>query len=118
MDIKLDWNDVSIVPSELSSISSRSEINPLKDGKLPLFTAPMDTVIDDTNIQHFVGNTNICLPRHVKYNVLTKVYNSSWMNDGCDSFFFSYAHQLSQILQKATRKTFTKGKTKIRIKKF
>ena len=97
MDIKLDWNDVSIVPSELSSISSRSEINPLKDGKLPLFTAPMDTVIDDTNIQHFVGNTNICLPRHVKYNELTKVYNSSWMNDGCDSFFFSYG--LDEIIE-------------------
>jgi len=47
-DIKLDWNDITIVPAELSSISSRSEINPYTvDGKLPLFTAPMDTVIND-----------------------------------------------------------------------
>jgi len=108
MDIRLDWNDVSIVPSELSSVSSRSEINPLKDGKLPLFTAPMDTVIDDTNIQHFANDLNLCLPRHVKYDELTKVCNSraiandvwgiaSWMDKGCDSFFFSYG--LDEIIE-------------------
>ena len=48
--MKLDWNDISIVPEILSDISSRSEINPFLDGKLPLFTAPMDTVIDENNI--------------------------------------------------------------------
>ena len=51
--IKLDWNDISIIPETLSSISSRSEINPYLDGKLPLFTAPMDTVIDENNIEEF-----------------------------------------------------------------
>jgi hypothetical protein len=34
--MKLDWNDISIVPAELSSISSRKEVNPYYDGKLPL----------------------------------------------------------------------------------
>ncbi len=66
--MKLDWNDISIVPAELSSISSRKEVNPYYDGKLPLFTAPMDKVIDETNLHHFQkNNINICLPRHVKW---------------------------------------------------
>ena len=61
--MKFDWNDISIVPAVLSSISSRSEINPLYDGKLPLFTAPMDKVVDETNINQFVDNNiNVCLP--------------------------------------------------------
>ena len=80
-NIKLDWNDITIVPETLSTISSRSEINPyLKEGNLPLFTAPMDTVIDDSNYHHFVDSRiNICFPRHVKYDVIKS-----------DDHFYSY----------------------------
>ena len=46
---KFDWNDISIVPDCISSISSRKEVNPFYNDKLPLFTAPMDTVIDHSN---------------------------------------------------------------------
>lgn len=78
--IKLDWNDISIIPETLSSISSRSEINPYLDGKLPLFTAPMDTVIDENNIEEFEkNNINICLPRNVKYETVKN-----------DNYFYSY----------------------------
>ena len=49
--MKYDWNDVSIVPETLSTIASRKEINPLSNGRLPLFTAPMDKVIDETNVK-------------------------------------------------------------------
>jgi len=102
--MKLDWNDISIVPAELSPISSRSEINPFMYGKLPLFTAPMDTVIDYSNIGSFVYNDiNICLPRHVKYDELVEICETrtaSWMDDGCDSFFFSYGlDEISQLLE-------------------
>ena len=79
--MKFDWNDVSIVPETLSTIASRKEINPFYDGKLPLFTAPMDKVIDETNIKSFDDNNiNICLPRHVKYNDVKN-----------DDFFYSYS---------------------------
>lgn len=79
--MKFDWNDVSIVPETLSTIASRKEINPFYDGKLPLFTAPMDKVIDDTNIDHFLNNNiNVCLPRHIKYSQLKN-----------DDFFYSYS---------------------------
>lgn len=88
--IKLDWNDISIIPETLSSISSRSEINPYLDGKLPLFTAPMDTVIDETNINEFEKNDiNICLPRNVKYDVVKN-----------DNYFYSYGlDEIVEILE-------------------
>jgi GMP reductase len=79
--MKFDWNDVSIVPETLSTIASRKEIDPYYNGKLPLFTAPMDKVIDDTNLNDFVSNSiNICLPRHVKFDDI----------ENSDDFFFSY----------------------------
>lgn len=92
--MKYDWNDISIVPESLSSISSRKEIDPTYQGKLPLFTAPMDKVIDDTNVGRFVeNNINVCLPRHVKYDQMKEFCStriSSWMDAGCDDFFYSY----------------------------
>jgi len=79
--MKFDWNDVSIVPETLSTIASRKEINPFYDGKLPLFTAPMDKVIDETNIKSFDdSNINICLPRNVKYSSIKN-----------DNYFYSFS---------------------------
>ena len=65
---KLDWDDISLVPETISYIDSRSEINIYdKYGNLPLFTAPMDMVIDETNSDIFRENKiNVCLPRGVK----------------------------------------------------
>ncbi len=77
---KFDWNDITIIPDTLSTIASRSEINPLKNGKLPIFTAPMDMVIDENNISEFEDNyINICLPRNVKFNDVKN-----------DNYFYSY----------------------------
>jgi len=85
--MKFDWNDISIVPAVLSSISSRKEIDPTYNGKLPLFTAPMDKVIDGTNVKIFEeNNINICLPRNIKYAQLKN-----------DNYFYSYG--LDEILE-------------------
>jgi GMP reductase len=85
--MKYDWNDVSIVPETLSTIASRKEINPLSNGRLPLFTAPMDKVIDETNVKSFDDNLiNVCLPRHVKYDDLKN-----------DNYFYSYG--LDEIIE-------------------
>ena len=44
------YKDVTIVPSILSSIEHRSECNPYyENGLLPLFTSPMDTVVNEKN---------------------------------------------------------------------
>ena len=78
---KFDWNDITIIPEVLSDISSRSEVDVfLKNGNLPLFTAPMDTVIDEENIKYFKENKiNICLPRNIKYDIHKS-----------DEYFYSY----------------------------
>ena len=79
--MKFDWNDIVIVHEVLSEISSRSEINPYySNGKLPVFTAPMDMVIDENIAYYFYDNRlNICLPRNVKY--------SNFKNN---NYFYSY----------------------------
>jgi len=64
-EIKVDFNDILITPAITTDISSRSEVTPFKsNGLLPLFTAPMDTVVDNTNADLFLEHKlNICLPR-------------------------------------------------------
>lgn len=51
-NIKYSYKDLSIVPAVVSEIRSRKECNPYLDGykELPLFTAPMDSVVGVTNI--------------------------------------------------------------------
>ena len=99
--MKYDWNDISIVPESLSSISSRSEIDPTYLGKLPLFTAPMDKVIDNTNIGRFIqNNINICLPRHIKYDVIKN-----------DDYFYSYG--LDEIIELVDKKSILPKKVLI-----
>jgi len=62
---KLDFNDLLIKPNDISDIISRSEIDITdNNGMLPLFTAPMDTVVDTNNFQEFEKlGINVCLPR-------------------------------------------------------
>ena len=66
-NIKYSYNDISIIPNELSHISHRSECCPFLDnGKLPIFTAPMSTVVNINNFELFeMNNINAILPRSV-----------------------------------------------------
>jgi GMP reductase len=83
--MKLDFNDVLIVPKESSPISSRSHIDIFEEYAttyrfydsdaivynkcLPLITAPMDTVINRNNAnKYFELNINICMPRGEHYH--------------------------------------------------
>ena len=55
--IKYSYNDVSIVPAVISDIEHRAECNPYDDkGMLPLFTAPMDSVVNKDNYAKFIYN--------------------------------------------------------------
>lgn len=53
-NVLFDFDDILIQPETLSTVRSRSEVNVRHfNDKLPLMTAPMDTVIDDFNYHYF-----------------------------------------------------------------
>ena len=63
--IYYSYNDVTIMPGVISEIEHRSECNPYdEEDMLPLFTAPMDTVVDKKNFNVFEENKiHAILPR-------------------------------------------------------
>jgi GMP reductase len=62
-----DFDDILIVPKIKTRISSRYK-DIILPKALPLFTAPMDTVVDLNNIDNFYGQgIGITLPRTIKY---------------------------------------------------
>lgn len=65
----LSFNDICLIPAIVSEIEHRSECNPyLDNGMLPLFTAPMSSVIDENNWQVFKENKiNTIIPRSVDW---------------------------------------------------
>lgn len=65
----LSFNDICLVPSVVSNIEHRSECSPyLDNGMLPLFTAPMSSVIDDKNWELFKNNKiNTIIPRNINW---------------------------------------------------
>ena len=75
----LSFNDICLVPVVVSEIEHRSECNPyinedlglpmpLRLGCLPLFTAPMSSVINENNWQVFKENKiNTIIPRSVDW---------------------------------------------------
>lgn len=65
----LSFNDICLIPAVVSEIEHRSECNPyLDNGMLPLFTAPMSSVIDENNWEIFKENKiNTIIPRSVDW---------------------------------------------------
>lgn len=64
-EMKYSYNDVTIVPAIVSQIRHRSECNPFdEENMLPLFTAPMDSVVGVDNYELFENEgINTILPR-------------------------------------------------------
>lgn len=70
-NIKYGYNDLCLIPSVVSNIKSRSEVNPFyKDNTLPIFASPMSAVVNVENfhIWEMNGITPI-LPRNIDYNI-------------------------------------------------
>lgn len=63
---KFDFDDILIVPEVQTTINSRYNDITLDENNLPLLTAPMDTVVDLTNMDEFLDNgITVVLPRTV-----------------------------------------------------
>jgi hypothetical protein len=75
--IGYSYNDLTIIPAEISHISSRSECNPfIKDNVLPIFTAPMASVVDTNNSEVFLNNGIIpIMPRNIDIETRIKLMN-------------------------------------------
>jgi len=76
-DIKFDLKDISIIPAVESHVNSRKDIDIRvkfsKKMQLPLMAAPMDTVINNDNLERFIIEGIIpCMPRKSKNNSLPK----------------------------------------------
>lgn len=94
-ETKLDFDDLNIVAAVSSDIDSRSKCIPFdKNGKFPLFTAPMDTVVSLNNIAKF--NDSGIYPIYPRQ----KMGSGGWYDDispedcwlaiGLESFFVNY----------------------------
>jgi len=65
------YNDLTLVPEIISNVSSRSRCNPFVSNKwLPIFTAPMASVVGVENLDQFINNGIIpILPRNINFEI-------------------------------------------------
>lgn len=88
-NVKYSYNDISIIPSVISEINHREECNPYdENGMLPLFTAPMSSVINGFNFEIFEKNKiNAILPRNIDLNTrIDFATNGKWAAFGLNEF--------------------------------
>lgn len=90
------YNDLTIVPCKISKIRHRKECNPYTlDGKLPLFTAPMYSVVCKENISIYDQNKiNTILPRakEIDYEYLK---NGKWIALSLDQFIDTFIENIN-----------------------
>lgn len=88
-DIFYTYSDITIMPSRISNIDHRVECNPYDcNGMLPLFTAPMDTVVNEDNFKKFESEKiypilprTFDLDKRVQYSI-----DGKWASYSLDEF--------------------------------
>ena len=77
-------NDICVIPAVVSNIKHRSSCNPyMENGMLPLFTAPMSSVINQHNYSVFQNNKiNTIIPRTVPYDERLSLCNKTFVAFG------------------------------------
>lgn len=89
-EIKFDFDDLLIVPTASSDVKSRRDTHLFdNNGMLPLFTAPMDTVISMENLEIFKKNKIYpIIPRTIKSFGYQFQYDSNeWIALGLKELF-------------------------------
>lgn len=87
--ILYSYNDISILPSSCSNINSRKQCVVYKNQKLPIFTAPMSSVINVDNFEYFESlGINTILPRNIDFNTrLNYIKEGKWVALSLKEFF-------------------------------
>ena len=89
-ELKFDFDDILIVPSKISDITSRYKDITLPE-ILPLFTAPMDTVVNLNNIDDYIDNgIMVCLPRTIKIDEFNEFLFTCRNRNKYDNVFLSF----------------------------
>ena len=100
---KFDFNDILIVPEQLTTINSRDDVNVYDDnGMLPLFTSPMDTVINFDNYHYFEENKIYgAIPRTEWFKAIPSASNMKcWLSVGLSDFekeFIDKPHDANKL---------------------
>jgi IMP dehydrogenase/GMP reductase len=74
-EVKYCYDDISIVPAKISSIEHRIDCEPYDEfGRLPIFTAPMDSVVNAETFEKYWDNGIIpILPRVLENSFETRL---------------------------------------------
>lgn len=113
-EIRYGYNDVMIQPAKVSKVEHRSQCNPYKDkdyvsgvyNMLPIFTAPMNTVVSEMNEFDFALNGIIpIIPRSVELNRRIDLLNGGlWVGFSLSEFedvichSFNYTKKLHALI--------------------
>lgn len=108
MQMKFDFDDILIQPGVITRIDHRAQINIFdQDNMLPLFTAPMDTVVNSENAHIFTNNKiRVILPRTENSKRINNgnVYSedfSIWMSYSLEEFDQFFLKQDALIYHQA-----------------
>lgn len=95
------YNDLTIIPCKISKIRHRKECNPYAlNGNLPLFTAPMYSVVCKENISIYEKNKiNAILPRtkEIDYDYLN---SGKWIALSLDQFIDTFIDNVNKYTNK------------------
>lgn len=97
--MKFDFNDILIEPSIISDIMSRSEVNvTYEDSFLPIFTAPMDTVVSVESKDFFIKNKiRTIIPRTILMPITESTFeNGTFLSMGITEFK-NFVHSYDNI---------------------
>lgn len=79
--------DITLIPAEISTISSRSECNPrYENGKLPIFVAPMSQILDENNWEIFNKYVNTVIPRNIPLETRLELSTKTFVALSLDEF--------------------------------
>jgi len=69
-ETKFTFDDIQLVPSSVSTINSRKDVNPYDyQNMLPIFTSPMIDIVNAFNQKEYIDNKiNPIIPRHKDFN--------------------------------------------------